>query len=428
MSTPTVSVVINTFNRADVLERALEGLRWVAYDAPFEVVVVNGPSTDGTADLLERWAGRVKVGSCPARNLSQSRNIGIAMSAGDIVAFIDDDAVPEAEWLTQLTPPYEDAEVAVVGGHTYDHTGVDFQYRYGTIDRFGVNARPRGTWDTSGLVFPQAWRFPYPIGTNSSFRRSTLIAAGGFDEEYEYFLDETDVVVRLIDSGFMVRQVPRAFVHHKFAPSAMRGENRVATSRYSVVKNHVYFGLRHARRHRSLEQINAEAEQFVASERVSVVNAVKAGLLGTEDLARYDEESARALVAGREAASREPRLLGPELLAQHASRLLPFETVTGPPVRRAIVTATEPIVGAPRDELVSLAEAGWVIHVLQPGATVHTVDFRDGLWVHALADERREGLTYAELVAAETARLRADRAVTLETDVSQAASAMRDAA
>src|SRR5208283_5424706 len=97
----SVSVVINTFNRRESLERTLRSLEWLDYPN-FEVVVVNGPSTDGTEELLDRTAGRIKRGQCPNRNLSESRNIGIRLACGEIVAFLDDDAYPDPAWLDRL--------------------------------------------------------------------------------------------------------------------------------------------------------------------------------------------------------------------------------------------------------------------------------------------------------------------------------------
>ncbi|MDQ3980384.1 MAG: glycosyltransferase, partial [Actinomycetota bacterium] len=100
------SVVVNTYNRAQSLELTLEGLRWLDHD-DFEVVVVNGPSVDSTDELLARYGGRVKVVDCPERNLSASRNLGIAAAAGTVVAFIDDDAYPHPGWLTALERAFE---------------------------------------------------------------------------------------------------------------------------------------------------------------------------------------------------------------------------------------------------------------------------------------------------------------------------------
>ena len=77
-----VSVVINTLDRADALELLLDALTRITY-RDFEVVVVVGPCTDHTDEVLDRWAGSVKVLRCPEPNLSMSRNIGIAAAAAD---------------------------------------------------------------------------------------------------------------------------------------------------------------------------------------------------------------------------------------------------------------------------------------------------------------------------------------------------------
>jgi glycosyltransferase involved in cell wall biosynthesis len=95
---PTFSIVVNTDSRARSLANTLLSLRHVDYPR-FEVCVVHGPTPDGTQELLESWRGQIKIAQCPVRNLAMSRNIGIALAAGEIVAFIDDDATPEAEWL-----------------------------------------------------------------------------------------------------------------------------------------------------------------------------------------------------------------------------------------------------------------------------------------------------------------------------------------
>ena len=70
-----VSVVINTLNRRDHLERTLVALREQTWPH-FEVVVVNGPSVDGTADMLTAFADCARVASCPQASLGRSRTSG----------------------------------------------------------------------------------------------------------------------------------------------------------------------------------------------------------------------------------------------------------------------------------------------------------------------------------------------------------------
>ncbi len=202
---PTVSVVVNTYNRAASLRLTLAGLSQLDYPN-FEVVVVNGPSTDDTEAVVAGYAGRIKVARCPERNLSMSRNIGIARAAGEIVAFIDDDAYPDPAWLDRLTEAYDNDEVAGAGGPVYDHTGARFQTRYLISDRIGRSTLSFDTNPSGWLNVPGAGKFPSLLGTNSSFRRDSLIEIGGFDEEFEYFLDETDVCARLV--GARLRRPP----------------------------------------------------------------------------------------------------------------------------------------------------------------------------------------------------------------------------
>jgi GT2 family glycosyltransferase len=230
-----VSIIICTDGRAAALANTLASLQYL--DGPdFEVCVVQGPTEDGTTEVLAGWAGRVKVARNPERNLSMSRNIGIALATGEIIAFVDDDGLPEPAWLEQLRRAFEDPRVGGAGGLVMDHTGARPQYRYASANRLG-RADWQRTTPAEGYNFPFSFNIPYVQGTNSAFRRDALLAVGGFDEEYEFFLDETDLCCRLVDAGWLIRQLPDATVHHKFLPSAIRTADRVTRVFYAVLKN-----------------------------------------------------------------------------------------------------------------------------------------------------------------------------------------------
>src|SRR3954454_7981221 len=121
-----VSVVVNTYNRAANLRTLLRSLGQQTHDA-FEVIVVNGPSTDETAAVLDEFGRSVGVAVCPEVNLAMSRNVGIAAAAGEVVAFIDDDSVADPRWLSELTEAYDSPRVGGVGGLVYDHTAYTLQ-------------------------------------------------------------------------------------------------------------------------------------------------------------------------------------------------------------------------------------------------------------------------------------------------------------
>jgi glycogen(starch) synthase len=235
-----VTVVINTCDRGKYLGDTLEGLKQQTF-TNFEVVLVNGPSIDNTEEVAKSY--NVRYYTAPF-NISVSRNVGIKNAAGDIIAFIDDDAVPEPDWLADLVMAYDDPKVGAAGGFVYNSDGSDFQYKYGAIDRWGypiTNTEEPYNFNSSDGPF-----FNINIGTNASYRRSYLVEVGGFDEEIEYYHDESDVCVRVIRAGYKVIQLNNAYVHHKFAPSFRRNEKRV-TNWNAIVKNTIYFGLKYTK-------------------------------------------------------------------------------------------------------------------------------------------------------------------------------------
>ena len=124
--------------------------------------MVNGPSTDDTLEVLRPWREHIRYFDNPERNLSVSRNIGLRATNGELIAFIDDDALPEPEWLAQAIPAFDDPEVAGAGGIVFDHTGMALQYRYAATNRLlqTVAERPR----LRVAVLPRDVPVPVPPG------------------------------------------------------------------------------------------------------------------------------------------------------------------------------------------------------------------------------------------------------------------------
>src|SRR5579863_3555492 len=253
-ATASVSVVVNTFNRARSLRDTLIGLTALDYPT-FEIVVVNGPSTDDTEKVLEEFASWIKIGTCPEANLSASRNLGIALSAGEIVAFIDDDAVPHPTWLTYLFGQYRLPIIGGVGGYTIDRTGVRWQAKKTVCDRYGDAYFVSDFFDERQLNRPHSPFFPTLLGTNCSFRRTVLEEIGGFDETFAYFLDETDVCLRVVDAGHHVVYEPRAVVFHKTAASDLRSGESIPRSLLPSATSKSYFIMRHGSRQSTEEAV-----------------------------------------------------------------------------------------------------------------------------------------------------------------------------
>ena len=110
---PSISVVICTYNGHRTIRDCLEGLKKVDYPN-FEVIVVNDGSTDGTEIIAKEYG--FKVISIPNGGLSNARNVGMRAANGEIIAYTDDDAVPDPHWLTYLAATFLTTDHVGVGG------------------------------------------------------------------------------------------------------------------------------------------------------------------------------------------------------------------------------------------------------------------------------------------------------------------------
>ena len=390
MKGPTFSVVICSDGRLPFLMATLRALRGVD-PAPFELVLVAGPSPDGTREFVETLGDAVKMTTCPERNLSRARNLGLALAAGEIVVFLDDDALPEAEWLTDLAAAYEaEPDLSAAGGIVYDPSGVTLQARYVTLDRLGY---PHELWRAPApeLNYPFSAEFPHLLGANCSFRREALLSIGGFDEEYEFFLDESDVFARLNDAGGRIAQLQRAAVHHKSAASADRSARRVYRHWRPLIKNRVYFGLRNGAHHHTPFEILRAALDDAELWRVGVANDVARGDLTAADAERFEREAIDGIAAGL-AAGRAPRrkLMTP---APPPPPFRPFPLIRSHGARLCIALVSQDYPpghngGIARNtaELASAwAALGHEVHVFTRARAEPSLDYEDGVWVHRAA-------------------------------------------
>lgn len=235
-----VSIVICTYNRAKYLERCIESLKKQTH-TNFEIIVVNGPSTDETNQVLMKDPEIKLVKQKELNGLSFARNLGIEKSSGEIIAFIDDDAIADENWIKYLVEGYTDESIGGVGGPVFDITGKWYQFKNGYISKAGI---PSFIIEQD-LNFndPKGEFFNYIMGTNSSFRKSILYEVELFDEKIKYYIDETDVCVRVIKSGYKIKHIDNAIVFHEMT----EGHNRKSPGDlnwHEIIKNVIYFSLK----------------------------------------------------------------------------------------------------------------------------------------------------------------------------------------
>ena len=214
-----VSVVVCTYSmdRYDDFTEAVESVLTQTYD-PIEVVLIvdGNPEVHDLVVALFGHREDVMI-HCNDENsgLSFSRTKGVELSSGEVIAFLDDDAIADPDWIGALVEGYEQTDAIAVGGRMIPEWVAgrpsflpeEFYWLIGANyeERLEPWSEVRNT-----------------LGSNMSFRRTVFEEVGGFDEgvgltgDNQIQAEETELAMRMYDTfGKGMLYVPEAVVAHK---------------------------------------------------------------------------------------------------------------------------------------------------------------------------------------------------------------------
>lgn len=196
-----VSLVIPCFNASRTLPMVLAALKRQTR-RPEEMIVIDDGSVDGSGALAE--AAGVRVVRHPGnRGLAEARNTALAEAHGELLVFIDADAVPRPDLTARLCRGYEeDPTLCGVGGQVMEQPDGELADRW----------RARFWRQTQGEA-PLA-RAPFLIGACCSLRRSAALRSGGFSEAYRTNGEDVELSIRLRQRGGRLAYDPLAQVLH----------------------------------------------------------------------------------------------------------------------------------------------------------------------------------------------------------------------
>jgi glycosyltransferase involved in cell wall biosynthesis len=210
------SVVIPARNSARALGTTLDAL-FAGSRQPDEILVIDGCSHDGTPDVARRRGVPVVVNE--KRHVAAARQLGVTTATGDVVAYTDSDCIPSPDWLQRIAARFDEyPDLDGIGGRVFLATPRNEIQRY------------------SAEVFETIMQFPERelfvtrkgmagsfAGANCAYRKQTLLAAGGFRDEFTNHAEEIDLFWRLIDRGAQLLFDPLLRVEHlEYADSLSR--------------------------------------------------------------------------------------------------------------------------------------------------------------------------------------------------------------
>lgn len=214
---PLCSVVITAYNAAADLLPCLDGL--LGQDYPnFEVILVDNASTDDTPALIQPYEGQIRLVTLPVnRAITGGYNAGAAVAHGEVFIFINADTVPQPGWLRELVRPlFEDSTIGMTTSrillydapHLINTCGNDLTWTGLTVCR-GLNE------------LATQWQLPSDVvavsGAAFAIRRSLFETIGGFDETFEFYLDDTDLSLRGHLAGYRIRFAPDSTILHRYS-------------------------------------------------------------------------------------------------------------------------------------------------------------------------------------------------------------------
>jgi len=225
-----LSILIVNWNTRDLLADCLRSIQAHPPTRPFEIVVVDNASSDGSAEMVRQEFPEVILIASPVNTgYAKGNNNAFAVAKGDLLltlnsdtAFLDD-SLDRAADILEAHPKAGCLGVKQVGIDGAVQQSVrGFPTVLGIFgDVSGLGAKLGGTWDAYRLArfdYRQEQTAPQPMGTFLMFRRAALAAIGDpakpFDEEFPIFFNEVDLLYRLKKAGWDCLYTPNASIKH----------------------------------------------------------------------------------------------------------------------------------------------------------------------------------------------------------------------
>lgn len=261
-----VSLVIVSWQRPLELARCMTAIGQLE-GVGLQVIIV-ACKIGVQAAYSHQLSGQCLILETDEANVAKARNKGLASASAPLVAFIDDDAVPEPTWLKLLIAPFENIDIQMVGGQVLGRNGISQQW----------GQRFLTTWGES-LNTPKQDTVVRTEGTNMAIRRKTLLHLNGFDPLFSFFHDDADLNMRVRDG---ILYVPEAIVHHGFAAGPHRRSDRVPKNLFQIGFSQAIFLRKHAKH----DETEIAWEHFAQKQADRLIKLVQSGAIEPRDMRR----------------------------------------------------------------------------------------------------------------------------------------------
>lgn len=212
---PLISIIVPTFNGLNFLKKCIPSLIQTNYPN-LEIIVIDNGSTDKSASFLEsNYPSVILIQFKHNMGIAYAYNAGIKLSSGSYVSFVNNDMEFDSNWLISLLLTLVNND-KIAGCDSkyldyYDRKRIDksvgvgrFMDRFGNGLSIGGGECDKGQYDIDMEIF-------YGL---SLFKKDLVIKAGGFDEKFFAYAEETDLCWKLHRMGYNIQYVPESKIYH----------------------------------------------------------------------------------------------------------------------------------------------------------------------------------------------------------------------
>lgn len=218
---PGFSIIIVTWNALHHLKEFLPSVAATDYEH-FEIIIADNASDDGSAEWVNSNFPDVKIVSLDKNyGYCGGNNRAVPFAENDILIFLNNDVRVEKNWLREIAAVFDEQKTAAAQPKIKTHTEPDkFEYAGaagGFIDKYGYpfcRGRIFDTVETDGGQYDDEREIFWASGAALAVRRELFIETGGFDEDYEFHMEEIDLCWRLQNRGWIIKYCPKSVVYH----------------------------------------------------------------------------------------------------------------------------------------------------------------------------------------------------------------------